>query len=48
MKVLLDYKSKSEARIKHLEEELKAIKSKKRKENVVDMCKTEQLGVDFE
>ena len=48
MKVLLDYKSESEAKIKHLEEELKAIKSKKGKENVVDMCKTERLLVDFE
>ena len=47
---LLDYKSKSEAQIKHLEEELQAVKSKKGKEKVVDkslVSKTELLEVDF-
>ena len=50
MKVLLDYKSKSEAKIKHLEEELKAIKLKKGKLSVADtsvVSKTEQLTVNF-
>ena len=48
---LLNYKSKSEAQIKHLEEELRAVKSKKGKENVVDkslVSKTDKLEVDFE
>ena len=47
---LLNYKSKSEARIKHLEEELRAVKSKKGKEKVVDkslVSKTDKLEVDF-
>ena len=48
---LLNYKSKSEAQIKHLEAELRAVKSKKEKEKVVDkslVSKTDQLEVDFE
>ena len=43
---LLSYKNKSEAQIKHLEEELRAVKSKKGKENVVDkslVSKTDKL-----
>ena len=51
LKELLNYKSISEAKMNHHEEELKAVKSQKVKENVVDtslVSKTEQLGVDFE
>ena len=33
---LLNYKSKSEAQIKHLEEEFRAVRTKKGKEKVVD------------
>ena len=47
---LLNYKSKSEAQIKHFEEELRAVKSKKGKEKVVDkslVSKTDKLEVDF-
>ena len=47
----MDHKSKSEAKIKHLEEEFKTIESGKRKEIQADrslMSKTEQFGVNFE
>ena len=49
--MLIDHKSKLEAKIKHLEEEFKTIKFGKGKEILADrslMSKTEQLGVNFE
>ena len=47
---LLNNKSKSEALIKHLEEELRSVKAKKGKEKLVDkslVSKTDKLEVDF-
>lgn len=51
LKELLDYKSKSEAKIKKLEEELKTVNLKKPKEKLFDtslVSKTDKLGKDFE